>query len=224
MTSLSTGEHARVHASHARALTAAPAAPAPCAAECTTVARLGAALFRQRGWLPLLVLGVPLAWPARASAGAWAAGLLLLAAGEAVRLCGVAVAGAGTRRYTREVPTLMTHGVFAAVRNPLYVGNLLGWLGFGLMSGALWFLPLAILLFALEYGLIVRWEEGVLESHFGAPYLAYRRRVPRWIPRWPGAALRGPHDWRNAFASERTTFLVYAILLGAFALKHALLP
>lgn len=225
MTTLRTGEHGAMRAPGAAGArgAAALAAPLACAAECTWCARLGATLFRHRGWLPLLVLGVPLCWPARAGAGAWAAGLLLLLAGEAVRLSGVAVAGQGTRRYTREVPALVTHGVFAVVRNPLYVGNLLAWLGFGCLSGALWFLPFAALLFALEYGLIVRWEEGVLESHFGAPYLAYRRRVPRWLPRWPGTAVRGPHDWAGALASERTTFLVYALLLGAFALKRALL-
>jgi hypothetical protein len=84
----------------------------------------------------------------------------------------------------------------------------------------LWFLPIAILLFAIEYSLIVRFEEGVLESTFGEEYLAYKRTTPRWIPRPPGAAAAaGPHDWNESFRSEVSTFLQYAALTIAFIAK-----
>ncbi len=158
------------------------------------------------------------------SATNWIVGALLVAAGEAVRLAGVAAAGTVTRRRSREVQRLVTYGVFAWVRNPLYVGNFLIWMGFTVISGVYWFLPAAALLFALEYTLIVRYEEGVLESIFGSSYLSYKARTPRWVPRPPPGSdrERGPLDWREAVRSETSTFMAYAALVVAFAVKHAI--
>ena len=56
-----------------------------------------------------------------------------------------------TRRRSRDVQRLVTYGVFGWVRNPLYVGNFLIWMGFVVISGVLWFLPVAIVVFAIEY-------------------------------------------------------------------------
>jgi protein-S-isoprenylcysteine O-methyltransferase Ste14 len=189
------------------------------------VARAGAVLFRNRGWLPLLFLAVPLLAPGTPDAASWALGGLLVAAGEAVRYLGVAAAGASTRRRSREVQRLVTYGAFAWCRNPLYVGNFLAWMGFGVISGVHWFLPIAALLFVIEYGLIVRYEEGVLESHFGDEYLSYKESTPRWLPLPPadGRRTRGPHDWRGALRSERATLLQYAALVAVFAIKETLL-
>src|SRR5437868_13966067 len=144
------------------------------AAERTRSARIGALLFRNRSWLPVLFIGVPLLAPGHMSAAAWTIGAVVVIAGEWIRLAGVAAAGTVTRRRSRTVQRLVTYGIFAWVRNPLYVGNFLIWMGFIVISGVLWFLPVAILLFAAEYTLIVRYEEGVLESIFGEEYLAYK--------------------------------------------------
>ena len=147
----------------------------------------GAVLFRHRGWLPVPFLLVPLlarGTPDGDRTGS--SGILLIAIGEAIRLAGVAAAGTVTRRRSRTVQRLVTYGIFAWMRNPLYVGNFLIWMGFTVISGVLWFIPVAIGdLFAIEYTLIVRYEEGVLESIFGEEYLAYKQRTPRWFPRPP---------------------------------------
>src|SRR5438105_2435713 len=129
-------------------------------------AQIGAVLFRHRGWLPVPFLLVPLLAPGRADAMNWILGAVLIAFGEAIRLSGVAAAGTVTRRRSRTVQRLVTYGVFAWMRNPLYVGNFLIWIGFTVISGVRWFLPVAALLFAVEYRLIVRYVEGVLESPF----------------------------------------------------------
>jgi protein-S-isoprenylcysteine O-methyltransferase Ste14 len=182
-------------------------------------------LFRNRGWLPLLFLGVPLLAPGRQSVAGWVIGALLIVAGEAIRLAGVAAAGTVTRRRSRNVQRLVTYGIFAWSRNPLYNGNLLIWLGFLVISGVLWFLPVALLLFAVEYSLIVRFEEGVLESTFGDEYLAYKRRTPRWLPRPPGRAAvaeREEYSWGEAWRSEVSTFLQYLALVAAFVVKGRL--
>jgi len=190
------------------------------AAEQTRSARIGAILFRNRSWLPVLFIGVPLLVPGRMSAAAWIVGAIVIAAGEWVRLAGVAAAGTVTRRRSRTVQRLVTYGIFGWVRNPLYVGNFLIWMGFTIISGVYWFLPIAIVIFAIEYSLIVRYEEGVLESIFGAEYLAYKQSTPRWIPRPPKPAESGPHDWAEAWRSEVSTFLQYAALTAAFVIKQ----
>jgi hypothetical protein len=77
-----------------------------------------------------------------------------------------------------------------------------------------------VLLFALEYELIVRYEEGVLESIFGREYLDYKTETPRWIPRPPrGEQPAGEYHWGEAFKSEISTFLQYAVLILAFWIK-----
>ncbi|MFI5230520.1 MAG: methyltransferase family protein [Gemmatimonadales bacterium] len=192
----------------------------PSAAEQRASARLGGLLFRNRSWLPVPFLLVAVLVPAHPSAGQWIVGALLVVAGEGVRIAGVAAAGTVTRRRSRNVQRLVDYGIFAWVRNPLYVGNFLAWMGFVTISGVLWFLPVAIVLFAVEYALIVAYEEGVLESIFGDEYLAYKRRTSRWIPRPPAKAPNGPHDWGEAWRSEVSTFFAYAALVAVFAAKQ----
>ena len=189
-------------------------------AELTPSARIGAVLFRNRGWLPILFLGVPLLARGDLSPSRWVIGGALIALGEAFRLAGVAAAGTTTRRRSRKVHRLVTYGIFSWSRNPLYNGNFLVWIGFCVISGVLWFLPFAVLLFAAEYGFIVRYEEGVLESTFGRQYLDYRNCVPRWLPKKPDEPEKGEHDWKEAFRSEISTFLQYIVLIIAFIVKN----
>src|SRR6185436_9773785 len=140
-------------------------------------------------------LAVPLLLPGTQTVRTWVFGLLLVALGEAIRIAGVAAAGTVTRRRSRNVQRLVTYGAFAVCRNPLYVGNFLAWIGFTVISGVFWFIPVAMLIFAIEYTLIVRYEEGVLESIFGNEYLTYKNRTSRWFPRPPGTDEEGEHHW-----------------------------
>ena len=153
----------------------------------------------------------------------WVIGLIAIAVGEWVRLSGVAAAGTVTRRRSRNVQRLVTYGIFSWVRNPLYVGNFLIWMGFIVISGVLWFLPIAVVIFAIEYSLIVRYEEGVLESIFGQEYLEYKKRTSRWFPRPRVHPEHGPHDWGEAWKSEISTFLQYIALLAAFVVKQRIM-
>jgi protein-S-isoprenylcysteine O-methyltransferase Ste14 len=198
----------------------APPPPEISEAEQRRSARIGAVLFRHRGWLPVPFLLVPLL--ARGTMGPrnWVLGFALIVIGEAIRLGGVAAAGTVTRRRSRTVQRLVTYGIFAWMRNPLYVGNFLIWMGFTVISGVLWFIPVAVVLFAIEYTLIVRYEEGVLESIFGEEYLAYKSRTPRWIPRPPRTPEPGEHHWGEAWRSEISTFLQYAVITAVFVAKQ----
>jgi protein-S-isoprenylcysteine O-methyltransferase Ste14 len=189
------------------------------AAEITPSARIGAVLFKNRGWLPILFLGIPILAPGTTSPNRWVVGAFLIALGEAFRLAGVAAAGTTTRRRSRNVHRLVTYGVFSWSRNPLYNGNFLVWIGFVVVSGVMWFLPIAVLLFGTEYSFIVRYEEGVLESTFGRVYLDYKNAVPRWLPVKPHEPERGELDWREASKSEVSTFLQYLVLVLVFVAK-----
>lgn len=200
-------------------MTTNAAAPVISDAERSTAARVGQVLFKNRGWLPVPFLAVPLLVPGEQSPMSWGVGLGLVALGEMIRTAGVAAAGTVTRRRSRDVQRLVTYGAFAWCRNPLYVGNFLAWMGFTVVSGVYWFLPLAIAIFALEYTLIVRYEEGVLESIFGKEYLDYKARTPRWFGRPPAGSVSGPHDWAEAMWSERSTILQYIALVAAFLVK-----
>jgi protein-S-isoprenylcysteine O-methyltransferase Ste14 len=155
--------------------------PGLSSAEQTLAARVGALLFRYRGFLPVPFLLIPLLVPGQQTTLGWIIGAAFILIGEALRIAGVSAAGTVTRRRSRDVQRLVTYGIFAWVRNPLYVGNFLIWIGFVVGSGVLWFIPLAIVLFGIEYTLIVRYEEGVLESIFGQEYVDYKGRVRRWV-------------------------------------------
>jgi protein-S-isoprenylcysteine O-methyltransferase Ste14 len=198
--------------------TAAPTST-PSAAEQSPAARIGQVIFRNRGWIPVPFLAVPLLVPGQQARITWIIGLIMIAVGELIRLAGVAAAGTVTRRRSRDVQRLVNYGAFAWCRNPLYVGNWFVWLGFTVISGVLWFLPVAVVIFAVEYYYIVRYEEGVLESIFGEEYLSYKRQTPRWFPRPPSSGATGPHAWGEAIWSERSTVLQYIVLGAAFVLK-----
>jgi protein-S-isoprenylcysteine O-methyltransferase Ste14 len=200
----------------------APSSSAPSAAEQRASARAGAVLFRNRSWLPVPFVLVALLAPAHPTAINWIVGVVLIVVGEWIRLAGVAAAGTVTRRRSRDVQRLVTYGIFGWTRNPLYVGNFFIWMGFVVISGVMWFLPVAIVLFAVEYTLIVAYEEGVLESIFGAEYLRFKETTPRWFPRPPRRRETGPHDWAEAWRSEISTFLQYGALVVAFLVKQRL--
>ena len=161
---------------------------------------------------------------AQPTAVTMAVGFIVAAAGECIRFWGVAYAGSLTR-VTGSVgaPEVIVAGPFAHVRNPLYVGNLLTYVGIGIMSNALfpWLLIIAAGWFSFQYYQIVMLEENFLEKEFGDAYLDFKRNVPRFLPRV--SAYINPvqstqlENWKGASYSERRTFqalsLVFVILL-----------
>ena len=82
---------------------------------------------------------------------------------------------------------LLTHGIYARMRNPRYMEVFLGILGFAMISnyvGAY----LTVLLSVPTIQAIVLMEERELRQRFGQEYANYCRRVPRWLP----LVFRGP--------------------------------
>lgn len=85
--------------------------------------------------------------------------------------------------------TLATTGPYAFVRNPAYLGNLLIIAGATVASELAWLTLPSIGWALLVYTRVVSYEERRLFVWFGEEWLAYRRRVPAWLPRH-GLALR----------------------------------
>jgi protein-S-isoprenylcysteine O-methyltransferase Ste14 len=189
--------------------------------------RLGAWLFRHRTALPLPVAVAILVIPAGDAASSMAlvfSGVSVTVLGELMRLWGVHHIGVISRTRSDRLGPLVASGPFALVRNPLYVGNVMLWVGFALTARLVWLAPVILALLGAEYHAIVRWEERLLESRFGEDYRAYAARVPRWMPALTtiGSALRGegpsnraasgvkPYSVRETLFSERGTLLAIA--------------
>ncbi len=142
-------------------------------------------LFNYRSYtpIPLLIAVLILAEP---TAQTLIAGFIIALLGESIRIWGVRHAGGATRTTSGAgASSLITHGPFAYVRNPLYVGNFLLSGGLVIMSWAWmpWMLLIFLVMFALQYSMIVSLEEEELQKRFGDEYRAYCEQVPRWIPR-----------------------------------------
>jgi protein-S-isoprenylcysteine O-methyltransferase Ste14 len=175
--------------------------------------RVGAWVFRQRSWtpVPLALILLAVNWHRLHAAWLFGLGVLVVLTGLGVRYWGVSHIGTISRTRAARLGPLMTAGPYALVRNPLYVGNFLIWTGFVLASGLLWMLPVAWIVFALQYSAIARFEEAALIRHFGEAYHAYARVVPRWLPNLArlSTARRtsGAHGWREVCFSERGTLI-----------------
>ena len=100
-----------------------------------------------------------------------------------IGLAAWAVSSAGDADVESE-STLVTSGSYAVTRNPMYVGWSLGVLGLALGTGSAWLLAgwLAAVR-AIDREVDV--EEARLLQRFGAAYMAYRDRVPRYLPAVP---------------------------------------
>jgi len=83
---------------------------------------------------------------------------------------------------TREEPAVIRASVFAVVRHPIYLSEILLYLGLLMLSISLaaafvWVIGIVFL------HNISRYEERLLLVRFGEEYAQYMRDVPMWIPR-----------------------------------------
>jgi len=78
--------------------------------------------------------------------------------------------------------SLITDGVFAYVRHPLYLSILLAYLGFIFGSMSLISL-IPWICYAVLFDKMASYEEEDLVRILGDKYIEYRGRVPKWIPR-----------------------------------------
>jgi protein-S-isoprenylcysteine O-methyltransferase Ste14 len=91
--------------------------------------------------------------------------------------------GRGTLAPTDPPKELVITGPYRSVRNPIYVGVLLIFLGHFLWFGYWALLIYTVLAFIGVHSFVILYEEPTLKRKFGAAYEDYLKRVPRWIPK-----------------------------------------
>jgi protein-S-isoprenylcysteine O-methyltransferase Ste14 len=150
-------------------------------------------------------------------------GVLIVLAGQAVRAAVIGLAyikrgGLDKKVYAAH---LVTDGLFAHSRNPIYVGNLLMVAGYLVVHNSPWVYLLGGGFFLISYRAIVAAEEQYLHGKFGPAYVAYSRDVPRWwiMPAGLGATFaQMTFNWRRVVIKDYSTFMTATItVLGLYA-------
>jgi protein-S-isoprenylcysteine O-methyltransferase Ste14 len=119
-------------------------------------------------------------------------GLLLVALGAAGLLdsfARFAWQGLGTPAPIAPTRHLVISGLYRFVRNPMYVAVTALIFGQALLFGRTSLLVYGAVVWLAFHLFVLAYEEPTLRQTYGDEYEAYRRRVPRWIPRltpWPG--------------------------------------
>ena len=149
---------------------------------------------------------------------ALALGLLVALAGQSIRFTTIGLkyiirGGKDRRVYAQD---LVTEGLFAHTRNPLYVGNVMILIGLGIMTNTLFFNLIMSPLFIFFYQAIIRAEENFLRNKFGEGFDTYCADTNRWLPNLKGIGKTissMEFKWQRVIVKEYTT--TYIWLSGA---------
>jgi len=152
----------------------------------------------------LIVLARPAGWGALI-------GLGLIIVGALLRLWAAGHVLKGRR--------LATHGPYAFVRHPQYLGNTLVAIGLCLASGHVEAIVIWGAIFYLLYVPAIRREDAKLAKRFGAEWIEWRRKTPAVLPTWwptlnPGLHLRG---WSPARAVRNGELIWMFVLAGGLS-------
>jgi len=142
-------------------------------------------------------IDIPPLWLAIFASAGWAIGQLVPVSVPYGRVIGMGLVGVGlllmclaaaqmVLRHTTFIPrrdpaALVTGGIFALSRNPIYLGDAIALTGLLLVWNAvlgLWLVPLFMVFITRRY---ILGEEAMIGAHFGADYDAYRARTRRWL-------------------------------------------
>ena len=200
--------------------------------------RFGNFMFTGRNHVfPLAFLAIAAVSAPRAPFGSESADLALDAVGIAVALAGqvlramvigLAYIRRGGKGKKIHADDLVQDGFFAHCRNPLYVGNMMVFLGLFLVLNSTWGYLLGVPFFYVSYLSITLAEEDYLRKKFGEEYVAYCGRVNRFLLslRGIGATMRSmSFDWGRLIRKEYgSTFIwittVFALLIWERAARR----
>ncbi len=185
-------------------------------------------LFKYRSYTPIPFLLV-LVYVAHPTITSMLIGFCFVILGEFLRFWGVSYAGSETRTTGNVGASyLITKGPFSYVRNPLYLGNMLMYFGFGLMADSPLLALVGLFYFFFQYTMIISLEEEGLMKKFLDEYVKYFQAVPRFVPsmkKYAGGSHPQPEiDMKSGFKSERRTLqaitLVTLILIVLWYVKR----
>jgi protein-S-isoprenylcysteine O-methyltransferase Ste14 len=106
-----------------------------------------------------------------------AAGLLMIGVGLVLRVLARGWKAENSRGR------LVTSGLYAYIRHPLYAASFLIGLGLCLILGDMVVLAVYVPLFVGVHTLVIHGEERWMARHWGEEYRRYAARVPRFLPR-----------------------------------------
>ena len=137
------------------------------------------------GWIPRTLRGdAPLT---STPALRWLS-FALIAIGIAIYLhtafWGFALRGLGTPAPIAPPGKLVAEGLHRYVRNPMYLGVLMIVIGQAVLYRSMALVEYSAAIWLAAHLFVLLYEEPTLQRKFGEEYREYRRRVPRWIPRF----------------------------------------
>jgi|TARA_B110000881_G_scaffold102772_1_gene90233 protein-S-isoprenylcysteine O-methyltransferase Ste14 len=174
--------------------------------------------FKYRSYTPIPI-GLMMIFFARPNSTHLTIGAISLFVGEFIRMWAVSYAGGVTRTRNVGAPLLCTSGPYAFVRNPLYVGNMMMYLGIVFIAGAANVYLMAattMAFFLIQYSLIISLEEETLHGLFETGYKDYKKNVPAIFPRltaWKNSDKRKPQKILHTIKTEKRTLQNVALIL-----------
>lgn len=144
--------------------------------------RSGAAWFAAQFVIFVAMLGAPIIQRAEVPLVVRGLGVAVATAGAIVGVAGYRALGGSHSPGTTPIAGagLVSSGIYAYVRHPIYAGWCLGAFGFALIFGSLLGVGVAVALLVF-YDLRTREEEKFLLRQY-PDYDAYRQRVKRFVP------------------------------------------
>lgn len=89
--------------------------------------------------------------------------------------------GKGTPVPVEPPKKLVIKGLYKYTRNPIYIAYFLVFLGEFLLFGHILLFIYLLLTILFFHSLVVYHEEPILKKRFGASYMEYIKKVPRWL-------------------------------------------
>ncbi|MEM6685972.1 MAG: isoprenylcysteine carboxylmethyltransferase family protein [Bacteroidota bacterium] len=192
-------------------------------------------LFKFRSYLPLLLLIVGVwikVYQEAFSNGANETivaeileelGILVGITGLIVRIWTVGYTPKNTSgRNTKDgqlADVLNTTGLYSIIRNPLYLGNYLMWVGIAMITGNIWFVLLFTLVFWIYYERIIYAEESFLRKKFGDLYLDWASKTPAFLPKHLNYIKPDiQFSWKKVLKKEKNGLFALFLLFSLFGL------
>ncbi len=144
-------------------------------------------------WGGFIAIAFGLMWPFRsahfyANWFAWAPASIFFLLGFSIyraafrRFDRAQISGLAELEPDRHRQQLITTGIRARVRHPIYLGHLCEIVGWCIGTGLVALYAMAILA-VITGAVMIRMEDRELEARFGETFRLYRRRVPAVVPR-----------------------------------------
>lgn len=191
-------------------------------------------LFRYRGILPVIILGIGFllfiqteihpenAFLKKTSYEIYFEMFCLAISlfGLFIRICVIGFTPKNTSGRTvknQVADSLNTTGMYSLVRHPLYVGNYFMWLGPAILSGNFWFVVAFTLLYWVYYERIMFAEEQFLRKKFGKIYLDWSENIPAFVPDFKNFIKANlSFSWKKVVRKEITGIFVLFAIFFAF--------